>query len=193
MLHARLALCCRGFAIAMVILTFTASSPAAVIYSEPIDGDLPSFFPEAPILPMGPGDNVIFGEIIPPDPDPADAFKFEVLLDQILDEIILELDAPSPVDVEIELRELIDDITEEILRVFVIEAPTPEPVKLSELTPVVGPPLDDLSGGIHGMRMKTIDDPSYTITLVIIPEPGTAFLLGIAGLTVLCLRRRRVA
>ena len=197
MFLSRFALVRTGLAVAVVLTTLAASSPAVVIYSEPIQGDLPDdFVLPVPILPLVPGENELFGEILLPPPalpDPADALKFEVLVDQLLDEIIIELTAPSPTSIEVEIRELIDELITGPIRVYEIEAPTPGPVSLKDLTPVEGPPLDDLSGGIHGMRLKALDDPGYTVTFVVVPEPSTGLLLGIAGLTVLCLRRRRVA
>ena len=101
MLFSRFALVRAGLAIAVVLTTLAASSPAVVIYSEPIQGDLPDDFVQpVPILPLVPGENELFGEILLPPPalpDLADAFKFEVLVDQVIGEILIELTAPSPV------------------------------------------------------------------------------------------------
>jgi hypothetical protein len=174
-----------------ILLVSIAAQPAGavVVYSEDVSGDLPDDFddvPIPPILPMGPGDNVIFGEILPPL-DNSDAFNFETEEERILNGILIQLTAPAPVDIEVEIRELIGSLNE-VIRSWHFPDAEDLDVDLRDTPPTVGPPLDDLAGGMHGMRMKALEDPAYSITFSFTPEPSS---LSLASLLLVCVAIRR--
>ena len=161
---------------------------AAVIWAEPINGDLPNDLPAAPIVPVAPGDNEFFGEILPPTPDPSDSIKLQVLEDQVIDDIIVELTAPSPTDVEIQIRAAMETL-DELIR-FSIEAPTAGPVSLKDETPIEGPDLVKLLEGLHGFTIKAPNDPGYHVTVIVTPEPSSLALMA-CGPLMLGFQRRR--
>jgi len=182
------------------LLSFIVLSPsvclAAVIYSEPINGDLPADPNAAPILPLLPGDNDVEGEIVPPG-DNEDFFKF--IIPENFTAPSLRFGLPpsqGPVaPVEVELGSF---PTPDFFDVFIeitISTTAPPIDLLDQPTVGPGPPLDNLSGGLYGMRMKALDDPMYVITIELapVPEPSTLVLalLSLIGLFACGHRRRR--
>ena len=170
----------------LAILSFLASSSAAVvIYSEPLQGDLPDDFISAPLLPVITGENIV---IVVTESGATDTF--EVVLDsEPAKDLFLNIQSADTSEVIITAPSHAGT-PEEVVRTYNINVPTPGPISLRDITPTSGPPLEDLTAGIHGMQLMALSDISATITYIVIPEPCTLALLACSALSLVFRRQK---
>jgi len=181
-------------AVATIVLTImtstmTSTASAFVVYAESIQGDLPADPNAAPVIPLLPGPNEIEGVVGGPG-DPADAFRFTVDEPRVVEEIIIDFGDPVP-DVFWEIEAVWEgaQFSGEQTTVWTVNSGDTS-TTLTETPPDLGPIPTDLIAlpSIHSMVLKAADDPAYTITIVLSPEPATLALLALGSLPLL--RRR---
>jgi hypothetical protein len=178
----------------------------ATIWVESVDGDFPDF-PDPwvgdspdPDFVMPEGNSTIDGDLALPETDDTDDwFTFEVPIEVVIPELKMTWDAPSGASIGWELYTfdpLFISLPEMSGSWFLPLAPGITEVDLTEETPEGGgPPIGTIPGGKYGIRFKTAEDPTYSITFVgqAVPEPGALVLGLLAAGGLLMKRRRRVA
>jgi len=179
------------FVVLLFLIATTTPSSAAVIYDEAVQGDLTDDTETGTTLLFVPGENTLFGELIPPG-DPADGFQFGIPDGEALIDIIIDKTPGVEIQLSVKNRPT-SDIVDEINSKFNLGDALFGPISIKDLTPVEGPAFDDLSGGLHGMRLKADLDPPYTLTFIVTPEPASLSLLTLGGIALLCRRTLSLA
>jgi hypothetical protein len=193
-----------SFVFLLLFSILPSNASAFVIYSESVGGDFPNF-PDPwdggnidPDFVMPEGESTIDGDLALPEmPDDTDDwFTFLVPEEVEIPELKMEWDSPGEVLVAWEMYRfefLFISPPEMIGSWFLPLSPGITEVDLTEETPEGGgPPIGTIPGGKYGIRFKTAEDPSYSITFTgqAIPEPTTLTLAGL-GLSFIAMRRRR--
>lgn len=164
-----------------LVLSVSGTARAIVIYDEGVSGDLPAVSPPVFVLTQGP--NKIIGSV----GAAGDALDY------------LRVDVPSMSAIEsIDYEYLFENDDTAFHAIILIsdgEPFAPDPSQwdftdtldsgnLFDSPPASGPPVSEVTEGVHGFQLKANFDPTYSFTfnVVPVPEPSTLMMamLGIA-------------
>ncbi len=198
-----------GAIIALAVLVIAPSASAFVIYDEAVQGDLPNTAAGVPVFVLVEGINEIKGAVGAPA-DPADEFQFILPADLVLQDVMVHAVpvAPDPL-VEFFFSNLvgpviIDDVTiftsSEFGRTLGRDNNTGTDYTWGGHIPVLKGPNDPPSLADPPFPMRNVTapvpvrlsldiDPTYTLSFIVTPEPGSLLLLAMGGLAIIQRRK----